>query len=195
MPFTRMLAGATDYHLGGFRAVPLAKYRMQYTRPLMGGTRCHMLGMYVVLESYLGMVCDYPEAYEGQPGFDFIKEVPTVWDETKVVDASVNEFITIARKKNNNWYVGTINNHDAREIAVPLNFLDDSDYIADIYTDADDVNENPNNLNKKTIPVTRKDVLKIKIASGGGVTWENGANHTYTVPTTGTGFVNVNWQY
>jgi len=168
MPFTRMLAGATDYHLGGFRAVPLAKYRMQYTRPLMGGTRCHMLGMYVVLESYLGMVCDYPEAYEGQPGFDFIKEVPTVWDETKVVDASVNEFITIARKKNNDWYVGTINNHDAREIAVPLNFLDDSDYIADIYTDADDVNENPNNLNKKTIPVTRKDVLKIKIAAGGG---------------------------
>ena len=64
--------------------------------------------------------------------------------------------------------MGTINNHDAREIAVPLNFLDDSDYIADIYTDADDVNENPDNLNKKTIPVTRKDVLKIKIAAGGG---------------------------
>lgn len=168
MPFTRMLAGATDYHLGGFRAVPLSRYRMQYTRPLMGGTRCHMLAMYVVLESYLGMVCDYPEAYEGQPGFEFIKEVPTVWDETKVIDASVNEFITIARKKNNEWFVGTITNHNAREIAVPLTFLDDSDYIADIYSDADDVNENPNHLNKKTIPVTRKDIIKLKIAAGGG---------------------------
>ena len=168
MPFTRMLAGATDYHLGGFRAVPLSKYRMQYTRPLMGGTRCHMLGMYVVLESYLGMVCDYPEAYEGQPGFEFIKEVPTVWDETKVLDASVNEFVTIARKKNNEWYVGTINNHNAREIAIPLNFLDDSDYIADIYSDADDVDENPNHLVKRTVPITRKDVIKIKIAAGGG---------------------------
>jgi alpha-glucosidase len=168
MPFTRMLAGATDYHLGGFRAVPPSKYRTQYTRPLMGGTRCHMLAMYVVLESYLGMVCDYPEAYEGQPGFEFIKQVPTVWDETKVLDAVVNEYITIARKKNNEWYVGTITNHNAREISVPLNFLDDGDYIADIYSDAGDVTENPNHLEKKTIPVTKKDVIKLNIASGGG---------------------------
>jgi len=168
MPFTRLLAGATDYHLGGFRAVPPSKYRMQYTRPLMGGTRCHMLAMYVVLESYLGMVCDYPEAYEGQPGFEFIKEIPTTWDETKVIDADLNEFITIARKKNNEWYVGTITNHAAREISVPLTFLDDSNYIAEIYSDADDVHENPNHLEKKTIPVTKKDIIKIKIAGGGG---------------------------
>ncbi|MEO8862685.1 MAG: glycoside hydrolase family 97 catalytic domain-containing protein, partial [Ginsengibacter sp.] len=80
MPFTRMLAGSTDYHLGGFRAVPQDKFRAQYTRPLVLGTRCHMLAMYVVLENYLQMVCDYPAAYEGQPGFDFIKEIPTTWD-------------------------------------------------------------------------------------------------------------------
>ena len=168
MPFTRMLAGATDYHLGGFRAVPPSRYRMQYTRPLMGGTRCHMLAMYVVLESYLGMVCDYPEAYEGQPGFEFIKQVPTVWDETKVIDADINKFITIARKKNNEWYVGTINNHEAREIAVPLVFLDAGNYVAEIYSDADDVNENPNHLEKKEITVTGNDVIKIKIGVGGG---------------------------
>jgi alpha-glucosidase len=58
--FTRMLAGPSDYHMGGFRAVPPSKYKVQYTRPLMIGTRCHMLAMYVVLESYLGMVCDFP---------------------------------------------------------------------------------------------------------------------------------------
>jgi alpha-glucosidase len=168
MPFTRLLAGATDYHLGGFRAVPPSTYRMQYTRPLMGGTRCHMLAMYVVLESYLGMVCDYPEAYEGQPGFEFVKEVPTVWDETKVLDASVNEFITIARKKNDVWYVGTISNHEPREITIPLTFLDDSGYIADMYSDAEDVNKNPNHLEKRTIPVTGKDIIKVKIAAGGG---------------------------
>ncbi len=168
MPFTRMLAGATDYHLGGFRAVPLSKYRMQYTRPLMGSTRCHMLAMYVVLESYLGMVCDYPEAYEGQPGFEFIKDVPTVWDETKVLDAVVNEYVTIARKKNDVWYIGTINNHSPREIAIPLTFLDGDNYTADSYSDADDVTANPDHLNKKTIPVSTKDVIKIKLAAGGG---------------------------
>ncbi|MEO8399183.1 MAG: glycoside hydrolase family 97 catalytic domain-containing protein, partial [Ignavibacteriaceae bacterium] len=61
IPFTRGLAGATDYHLGGFRAVPISKYKPQYTRPLVVGTRCHMLAMYVILEGYLQMVCDYPE--------------------------------------------------------------------------------------------------------------------------------------
>ena len=72
MPFTRMLAGSTDYHLGGFRAVPKEQFKAQFIKPLVLGTRCHMLAMYVVLENELPMVCDYPAAYEGQPGFEFI---------------------------------------------------------------------------------------------------------------------------
>ncbi|MEP6713208.1 MAG: glycoside hydrolase family 97 protein [Ferruginibacter sp.] len=166
--FTRMLAGSTDYHMGGFRAVPAAKFKNQYTRPLVLGTRCHMLGMYVVLENYLQMVCDYPAAYEGQPGFEFIKAIPTTWNETKVTDAKPGEFITIARRKDQDWYVGTINNHAAREVAIPLSFLQGGNYIAEIYTDADDANENPNNLLKQTKIVTAKDVLHLKIAAGGG---------------------------
>src|SRR5450432_108333 len=75
MPFTRMLAGSTDYHLGGFRAVPEKQFKAQYTKPLVLGTRCHMLAMYVVLENGLPMVADYPAAYEGEPGFEFIREV------------------------------------------------------------------------------------------------------------------------
>jgi alpha-glucosidase len=170
MPFTRVLAGSTDYHLGGFRAVPQNKYRAQYTRPLVLGTRCHMLAMYVVLENYLQMVCDYPEAYEGQPGFEFIQEVSTTWDETKVLDAAVNEFIIIARRKNNDWYVGSITNHEGREVKVPLNFLSEGKYVAEIYSDADDTNVNPNHLNIQKKEVTNKDTLSIKIAGGGGFT-------------------------
>ena len=123
IPFTRMLAGSTDYHLGGFRAVSPDKFKAQYTKPLVLGTRCHMLAMYVVLENYLQMVCDYPAAYEGQEGFDFIKKIPTTWDETKVVEAKIGEYITIARRKENDWYVGTINDHSARTLSVPLNFF------------------------------------------------------------------------
>jgi alpha-glucosidase len=168
MPFTRMLAGSTDYHLGGFRAVPPAQFRAQYTRPLMLGTRCHMLAMYVVLENYLGMVCDYPEAYEGQPGFEFIKEVPTVWDETKVVDAGVCQYITIARKNKADWFVGSITDHQPRDLIIPLDFLPEGAYTADIYSDAPDVNQNPNHLNKQTKTVVRNDSLTIHLASGGG---------------------------
>jgi len=168
LAYTRLLAGATDYHLGGFRAVPLSKYRTQYTRPLMAGTRCHMLAMYVVLESYVGMLCDYPDAYEGQPGFEFLRIVPTTWDETKVVNGEVNKFITVARRKGNDWFVGTITDNTARELEIPLSFLGEGEYIADIYTDSDKDNENPNLLNKRTQTVTRKDTIKINAMAGGG---------------------------
>ncbi|MDQ2720501.1 MAG: glycoside hydrolase family 97 protein [Bacteroidota bacterium] len=168
MPFTRGLAGSTDYHLGGFRAVPQDKYRAQYTRPLVLGTRCHMLAMYVVLENYLQMVCDYPAAYEGEAGFEFIKEIPTTWDETKVIDAKVDNFILIARKKNNDWYVGAINNHEARQMDISFNFLGEGKYEAEIYSDAKDTNENPNHLIMQKRMVTQEEHLSIKLAAGGG---------------------------
>jgi len=162
-----MLAGSTDYHLGGFRAVAKSQFKVQYTRPLMLGTRCHMLAMYVVLENYLGMVCDYPAAYEGEPGFEFIKEVPAVWDETKVPYAKVSEFITVARRKNDDWFVGTITNNTGRQLSIPLNFLSDGKYIAEIYTDIPE-DENPNHLKKQTRIVTKQDFVQVNLAAGGG---------------------------
>jgi alpha-glucosidase len=168
MPFTRMLAGSTDYHLGGFRAVPDDQFVIQYTRPLMMGTRCHMLAMYVVLENYLAMVCDYPAAYEGQPGFDFICQVPTIWDETRVLDAGVCRYITIARRKGTDWYLGSITNHEGRRLAIALDFLPPGNFVAEMYHDAPDVHENPNHLTRETRQVSRGDTLQVDLAPGGG---------------------------
>lgn len=168
MPFTRMLAGATDYHLGGFRSVPQSKFKIKYRSPLVTSTRCHMLAMYVVLESYLGMVCDYPQAYEGQSGFDFLKAVPSNWDETRVPNAVIDEYVTIARRNGDNWYIGSITNNKPRTHTVKLDFLGAGEYTADVYTDAADTDTNPNNLKKETRTVTRKDVLTLPIAANGG---------------------------
>ncbi|HLZ17178.1 MAG TPA: glycoside hydrolase family 97 catalytic domain-containing protein, partial [Cyclobacteriaceae bacterium] len=170
IPFTRMLAGSTDYHLGGFRAVPQKEFRQQYTRPLMLGTRCHMMAMYIILENYLGMVCDYPDAYEGQPGFDFIREVPTVWDETKVLDAKVGEYIVIARRKGTDWYVGAITNHNAKTIDFPMKFLSTGNYFAKIYTDATDVASQPNHLQETVREITALEKVTVRLAPGGGMT-------------------------
>ncbi len=167
-PFTRMLAGPMDYHLGGFRAVPDSAYHIQYSRPLMHGTRCHMLAMYVVLESYLGMVCDYPAAYEGQPGFEFLQEVPTVWDETRVLDARVGEYIVIARRKNKDWFIGAITNHLPRQLTLPLNFLEPGNYRADSYGDAPDTDKEPNHLIKLERSLHPSDTVMLALASGGG---------------------------
>ena len=169
IPFTRMLAGSTDYHLGGFRAVQKNQFKAQYTRPLMLGTRCHMLAMYVVLENYLQMVCDYPAAYEGQAGFEFIRSIPTTWDETRVINAKVNEYITIARRKEKDWYIGTITDHTARQINISFDFLGEGNYTAEIYADAPDTNKHPNHLTRQTKSISRKDHVIIAIASGGGM--------------------------
>lgn len=168
MPFTRLLAGATDYHLGGFRAVPPAKFKTQHSRPLMIGTRCHMLAMYVVLESYLAMVCDYPDAYESQPGFKFIEDVPTSWDETVVPSAQVHGYATIARRKGNDWFIGTINSTIANTIQLPLTFLPPGKYTAEIYSDADDTDENPNHVNIIKQTLANTDIITLKLAAGGG---------------------------
>jgi len=169
IPFTRMLAGSTDYHLGGFRAVPQKEFRRQYTRPLMLGTRAHMMAMYVVLENYLGMVCDYPQAYEGQPGFDFIQKVPTTWDETKVVDAKVGEYIILARRKENDWYVGAITNNEARAIDIPMSFLSTGQYLARIYSDSNDALIQPNHIIETTKEISSSDFFTIYLAKGGGM--------------------------
>ncbi|HZK92888.1 MAG TPA: glycoside hydrolase family 97 protein [Prolixibacteraceae bacterium] len=168
MPFTRLLAGATDYHLGGFRALPESKFKVQQTRPYVTSTRCHMLAMYVVLESYLGMVCDFPEAYKGQAGFEFIREVPTVWDEIKVPYAVVNESVIVARRKNKDWYVGSINNSKERQLTLPLTFLGEGKYMMEIYTDSSDVDVNPNHLIKQSRLVIKSDVIDLSLASNGG---------------------------
>lgn len=168
LPFTRLVAGAADYHLGGFRALPRDKFKVQQRNPYVTSTRCHMLAMYVVLESYLGMICDTPEAYEGQPGFEFLQTVPTTWDKTVVPDASVNEYIAIARKHGEDWYVGAINNSQARKVEIALDFLGKGNYKVTLYKDAKDTDTNPNHLIKETFTVTAKDKITLPLASEGG---------------------------
>lgn len=172
--FTRMLAGSTDYHLGGFHAFGMPNtggrgdFKVQYTRPLVMGTRCHMLAMYVVLENYQGMLCDYPDAYIGQPGFEVLQQMPTIWDETFVPGAEIDKFVSIARRKGNNWYIGTITNNDSRNVDIDLSFLPAGNYSATIYSDAADVNIQPNHLTKEIKLVDKSMKIKVALSQGGG---------------------------
>jgi alpha-glucosidase len=97
-----------------------------------------------------------------------LKQVPTTWDQTIVPGAEVGEYVTIARRKGSDWYVGSLNNSEARTIEVSLDFLSPGNYTAEIYTDAPDVAENPNHLNKDTKIVSEDDVLTLKLGAGGG---------------------------
>jgi alpha-glucosidase len=168
IPFTRMLAGPTDYHLGGFRALPRSRFKVRYLEPYVMSTRCHMLAMYVVLENHLVSLCDTPEAYEGQPGFEVLRTVPGTWDETRVPLAELNRYVTIARRKGDTWWVGTLNNGTARTLRLPLGFLGKGRYRTTLYTDAPDADQDPNHLTKTSGTATATDAVSLPLAADGG---------------------------
>src|SRR5665647_2973434 len=99
------------------------------------GTRAHQTALFVVVESELQMVADSPDAYDGQKELEFLKAVPASWDETRVLNGVPPEYITIARRKGKDWFIGSIASWNPRELDVPLSFLGSGTYNADIYAD------------------------------------------------------------
>lgn len=168
LPFTRMLTGRMDYTPGGFDNVTRDQFVARSTRPMVMGTRAHELAMYAIYESPFQMVADTPKAYEDQPTFQFIKNIPDTWDETKVLNGEPGEFITMARRKGNQWFMGSMTNWTARELDVPLTFLGEGTYTAEIYEDADDADKYPKNARVLKKTVTAKSTLHLKLAPGGG---------------------------
>ena len=168
LPFTRMLTGPMDFTPGGFRNVSRNAFVAQSDAPVVMGTRAHHLALYVVYQAQFEMVSDYPAAYEGQPDFEFIKKVPATWDAIKVINGVPGEYITIARRKGDDWYIGSITNWDARNLSIPLSFLGNGKYVAEIYADATDAGNNPTHTLISTQKVDRASVLNARLVSGGG---------------------------
>ena len=168
LPFTRMLAGPMDYTPGGFLNSTRESFVPRMVEPMVLGTRAHELALYVVFESPLQMVSDFPERYKGEKDFEFIRQVPTTWDETHVVSGRPMEWISIARKHGEDWYVGSITNWEARDLELPLTFLGDGRYTAEIYADAADADKNATHTVIRSEAVGRGRVLKVHLAPGGG---------------------------
>lgn len=169
LPFTRMLGGFMDYTPGGFNNVTLEEFEPLNTNTMVMGTRAHHLAMYVVYEVPFQMVSDHPAAYQGQASFQFIKDVPATWDETKVLNGIPGKYVTIARRSKDEWYLGSITNWTARQFELPLNFLGEGKYLAEIYKDASDSDHFPKKCIIQKERVTKNQLLKIELASGGGV--------------------------
>ncbi|NWG12905.1 MAG: glycoside hydrolase family 97 protein [Acidobacteria bacterium] len=168
IPFIRMLAGPMDYTPGGFRNAARGQFKPLMTEPMTQGTRAHQLAMFVVYESALTVLADHPEAYRSQPGVAFLSQVPTVWDETRVLNGTVGEFITVARKKEGTWYLGAMTDWESRELMLPLDFLDAAEYEAEIYADGEDADRVATSLAITKRKVRAGDTLRLRLAPGGG---------------------------
>ncbi len=166
LPFTRMLAGPLDYTPGIFNLKfdNTGKHRV-YT------TLAKQLALYIVLYSPLQMAADLIENYVEQPAFQFIKDVPTNWDETKVLNAQIGDFVTIARRQGNSWYMGSITDEQPREMQIALDFLEKGrTYKVQMYRDAaeTDFETNPTAIKIEQFKVNSEDTLKVRLIKSGG---------------------------
>ncbi len=168
LAFTRMLAGPMDYTPGGFENVTREAFTGRGRYPQVMGTRAHQLALFVVFESPLQMVSDDPGAYEGQKELDFLRAVPTTWDETRVLNGEIGKYVTIARRHGREWYLGSITDWDARTLEAPLRFLGPGEYVAEVYSDAADAGINPKNTVREEKKVTAETTFDLKLAPGGG---------------------------
>ena len=168
LPFTRMLAGPMDYTPGGFDNVTRADFEPRSMKPMVMGTRAQQLAMYAIYDAPFQMVSDSPAAYQDQPSFEFVKNAPATWDETKVLNGEPGEYITMARRKGKDWYLGSMTNWSARELDLPLTFLGAGHYRAEIYADASDADRLPKNVSILKKQVDHSTHLKAALAPGGG---------------------------
>ncbi|ESQ89417.1 glycosyl hydrolase [Asticcacaulis sp. AC460] len=164
LAYTRMLLGPMDYTPGGFRNSYPEAYVQTEVFPSTRFTRGQALAQFVVYDSPLQMVSDDPVAYDNADGFDFVKAVPTAWDETRFVGGAPDTYIAVARRKGATWYVAALNNETARIIEIPLGFLADGAHNAVIWEDG----ATANRTHRAVKRVSRGETLRLSVERGGG---------------------------
>ncbi|GHT51975.1 alpha-glucosidase [Bacteroidia bacterium] len=167
LAFTRMLTGGMDYTPGGFNNVTQSNFRQQ-SPTLVADTRAAELAKFVVYESPYMVVCDHPKFIRGQPGADFLKIVPNIWDNIKFLGGSPTEYVAIAKQSGSSWFIGVLNNSVEKEITLNTKFLSAGKYTIEIWADAKDANKNPKNIAKTTQTIEAGKPLKVKLAVAGG---------------------------
>ena len=171
LPFIRNLAGPMDYTPGAMRNSNSANFRAISSMPMSKGTRVHQLAMYVVFEVPVQMLSDNPTIYMREKECtDFITKIPTTFDETVPLDGKVAEYVAIARKKGDTWFVGAMTNWTPRELTIDFSFLGDGNYKTEVFRDGINSDRDATDYKKEVINIKKGDKLTVKLMNGGGWT-------------------------
>ncbi|WP_158305330.1 glycoside hydrolase family 97 protein [Opitutus terrae] len=169
LPFTRMMMGPMDFTPGATLNANRTGFAANFARPSSQGTRCHQLALYVVFESPLQMLCDSPSHYLREPDMmEFLRSVPTEWDETRVLDARISDYVVVARRRGADWYLGAITDWNTRELELDLSFLSEGRFTLDEYRDGVNADRFAQDYKRSQVPVNRETKLKLRLAEGGG---------------------------
>ena len=168
--WTRSLVGPMDYTAGAFDNQTEDSFVARNASPQVMGTRAQQLALYVVYENPVPMVSDSPQNYAGEAAaaFQFLKDVPTTWDETHVVGGEVGEYSSVVRRHGKEWYLGSTTNWTPRDLNIPLTFLGSGKFTAEVYEDGPNAATQPKQVNIRKVSVTATSSLNIKLAPGGG---------------------------
>ncbi len=169
IPFIRMMAGPMDYTQGAMRNASKNNYRAVYNEAMSLGTRCRQLAEYVIFDAPLTMLCDSPSNYlQELECTEFIADVPTVWDETIAINGKIGEFVTMARRSGDNWYLGSMTDWNERDMTIDLGFLPAGTFKVEIFRDGINADRAARDYKKEVMTVTSTDKIKLHMAPGGG---------------------------
>jgi alpha-glucosidase len=164
-----MLAGPMDFTPGSMRALNKANWRAVNDLPSSQGTVARQLAMYVMYDTSIPMLSDMPTAYEGEPdALDFLKAVPTTWDETVGLDGKIGEWALLARRKGSLWWVAAMTDWSRRTVEAPTAFLDGGAWEATVWTDGPNADKVGSDYRRTTTAVTSGQPLMLELAPGGG---------------------------
>ena len=167
LPFTRGLLGPMDFTPGGFINRPAAEFKITQPAEVMG-TRTRQLAEPVIYFSPLMVLCDSPANYRGQPGIEFYRGLPTVWDETVVPLAEVARHVVIARRSGNRWWLAAMNGNEPVTLRVPLGFLGPGRWTLRSFADGLDSATRPEQVIEKRQAATAGDTVTLKLGPAGG---------------------------
>ena len=167
LAFTRMLAGQMDYTPGAFLNVTREQWKQQVPA-LVWNTRAAELSKFVIYESPLTVVCDHPDNILNQPGADFLKVVPTVWDDIKFLGGYPGDWVAIAKRSGDKWYIGVMNNSTAKTVELDMSFLSPGSYKMETWNDTRKSDTEPKDLKKSAATIKLPSTLKVTMAKNGG---------------------------
>lgn len=169
LPFIRQVAGPIDYTPGAMRNATLENFFVCNSEPMSQGTRCRQLALYVVLDAPLSMLCDSPSSYRKESeSTHFIAGVPTVWDDTVVLDGQVGEYILVARRTGTKWYIAGLTNWSARDVEIDLTALSPQGKSFELFYDGVNASRFGSDYCKETLTAPSHGKLTIHMAPGGG---------------------------
>ena len=168
-PFLRCLNGPTDYTPGLMRNASVSTMQVSNERPYSLGTRAHQVAMFVVAFSPLTSLGDNVTTYETmRKVLNYINTIPTTWDDVMPLCGLSNQYLAVARRKGDQWFIGSLNNDQDRSLTLDLSFLGDGDYAAEVFRDGDIADTAPASYKIETIDVPADRQLTISMKKIGG---------------------------